>query len=214
MSKSMSERAPPDWPNGATAPCSTQQSQPVARSAPGPCLVRSSCHGAMPVKHRTSCACCALGIPRVLFTDPRPTGVVAPTWPRAPRSLSPVARRRTFRSTWLPDDPSSLRKNSPRSSRAERRGSWGLARCVVGPYGHITFHRKRPAPPRDHEADPGRVDPAGLQPTTKSMIHHGIVCAGQSGNEGFVLEDASCRGSPMKWARSCLGRSRLTAGGS
>lgn len=68
-------------------------------------------------------------------------------------------------------------------------------------YGQIDAYRSS-VPPKDMKRILVGVDPAVTN--DEDSDYHGIVCAGQSGNEGFVLEDASCRGSPMKWARTAL----------
>jgi phage terminase large subunit-like protein len=46
------------------------------------------------------------------------------------------------------------------------------------------------------------VDPAVTN--TEDSDHHGIVVAGVKGNEGYVLEDGSTKGSPMEWARKAV----------
>lgn len=46
------------------------------------------------------------------------------------------------------------------------------------------------------------VDPAVTN--TEDSDEHGIIAGGISGNEAFVLEDGSTKGSPMKWARRAI----------
>lgn len=46
------------------------------------------------------------------------------------------------------------------------------------------------------------VDPAVTN--TESSDDHGIIVAGVAGNEGYVLEDGSRKGSPMEWARRAI----------
>lgn len=46
------------------------------------------------------------------------------------------------------------------------------------------------------------VDPAVTN--TEDSDEHGIIAAGIKGDEGFVLEDASIKGSPLTWARRAV----------
>lgn len=46
------------------------------------------------------------------------------------------------------------------------------------------------------------VDPAVTN--TEDSDEHGIIVAGIRGNEGFILEDASLKGSPLAWARRAI----------
>lgn len=46
------------------------------------------------------------------------------------------------------------------------------------------------------------VDPAITN--TEDSDEHGIIVAGIRGNEGFILEDASLKGSPLSWARRAI----------
>ena len=64
----------------------------------------------------------------------------------------------------------------------------------------IDLYRKTEAP--ELERIIVAVDPAVTN--TESSDEHGIVVAGIKGREGFILEDASVKGSPLTWARRAI----------
>jgi phage terminase large subunit-like protein len=64
----------------------------------------------------------------------------------------------------------------------------------------IDLYRKREAP--ELERIIVAVDPAVTN--TENSDEHGIVAAGLLGNEGYLLEDASTKGSPLAWARRAI----------
>lgn len=64
----------------------------------------------------------------------------------------------------------------------------------------IDLYRKTEAP--ELERIIVAVDPAVTN--TESSDEHGIIVAGIKGQEGFLLEDASVKGSPLTWARRAI----------
>ena len=65
----------------------------------------------------------------------------------------------------------------------------------------IDLYRRDDAP-EDMQRIVVSVDPAVTN--TEDSDHHGIVVAGLEKQTGYVLEDASCVGSPLDWARRAI----------
>lgn len=65
----------------------------------------------------------------------------------------------------------------------------------------IDLYRTR-AEPENFDRIVVAIDPAVTN--TESSDYHGVVVMGALGQEGYVLEDASTRGSPQDWARAAI----------
>ena len=146
--------------------------------------------------------------PQVLVTTtPRPIELVKAIVAQA-EGKSVITRGRTLDNrlnlagTFL--DKIELRYGGTRLGRQELEGEiLGDIPNALWTLSNIDTHRIREVPGNMRRIYVA-VDPAVSN--TEDSDEHGIVCVGQSadGKDGYVLEDASVKGSPMEWAKRAL----------